>query len=81
MLGLCLAVVCGHIYSQLELAKLRRMGLYPEKGRATEDDILKLLKAGHRIYAMRCHRELHGSSLKQAKQAITAIEASCSSDR
>jgi len=68
--ALCGAFVFGHALWLLRIIYLRRAGIYPQRGRASESDIQKLVQAGYRVEAMRCHREVYKSSLRQAKGAI-----------
>jgi len=57
-----------------KVQSLRVRGLYPEEGKAKDEDILRLLKAGEKIMAIKCYRELHGLGLKEAKDAVELIE-------
>lgn len=59
--------------THLRLAALRRTGVYPARGQATMSDVARLAREGRRVWAMRCYRELHHSSLREAKQAIDAL--------
>jgi ribosomal protein L7/L12 len=70
-IGLALAAfVLG---PKLHLAWLRHQGIYPKAGSATHQDVTRLVALGRKTAAVRCFRELHGGSLKQAKAAVTAI--------
>lgn len=40
---------------------------------ATDDDILALARAGRKIDAIRWHRLLHGTDLKDARAAVEAL--------
>ncbi len=42
---------------------------------ANDAEVEALLRAGHKIQAVRRHRELYGTGLKEAKDAVDAIEA------
>jgi ribosomal protein L7/L12 len=48
----------------------RRSGLLPAAGQATTADVERLVRAGHRILAIRCYREIHHVGLAKAKNAI-----------
>lgn len=61
---------------QLRIQALRRRGIYPAKGRATTADVERLLKAGHRIWAIRCYREIHDVELATAKAAVETLRVS-----
>ncbi|GAA5164588.1 hypothetical protein [Viridibacterium curvum] len=60
-------------WTQLELARLRRTGQYPQKGQATLEDVRRLKSAGLSVWAIRCYRELHRCSLRQAKEAVQSL--------
>lgn len=69
-------IVLGlHISTLLHLARLRRVGLYPKAGQATMADVEHLLRSGLSVWAIRCYREVHGCSLRQAKQAVANLSA------
>ena len=57
-----------------QITKLRRSGHYPERGKATMADVERLVRMGSRVLAMRCYREIHGCSLRQAKEAVDALQ-------
>ena len=42
---------------------------------ATEEDIPRLLMAGHKIDAIKVYRRLHGVDLKSAKEAVERLAA------
>lgn len=73
---LCVVFVLGHVVSLLRIVYLRHVGLYPKRGYASESDIKRLFQAGYRVAAIRCHREVHKSSLRQAKGAIDLMAVS-----
>ncbi len=56
---------------QKQFAALQAQGLYPLLSEASDDDVRRLLHAGHRLFAIRLYRDLHQVSLKQA---ITAVK-------
>ena len=70
---LVILVLGFHISTLLQLARLRRAGLYPETGQATMADVERLLRGGLSIWAIRCYREVHGCSLRQAKEAVANL--------
>ncbi len=61
------------LWQQWQLRGLRRQGLYPARGQAKPADVQRLVQAGERLLAMRCHRELYGSSLREARDAVQAL--------
>jgi len=71
IIGLALATLA--LGPQVHRAWLRRQGIYPKPGLASHQDVLRLVALGRTVSAIRCFRELHGGSLKQAKAAISAI--------
>lgn len=60
-------------FTAFQLARLRRAGLYPQPGQATMDDVTRLQQAGMSVWAIRCYREIHGGSLRQAKEAVAGL--------
>lgn len=60
------------LWQQWQLLRLRRAGLYPPRGRARPSDVSRLTQAGLPNWAMRCHREVYGSPLRQARDAVQA---------
>jgi hypothetical protein len=70
--GVLLAIV-AHALTLFQLAKLRRAGMYPRRGKATMADVERLLATGLRVGAMRCYREVHQCSLRQAREAVDLL--------
>ncbi|RIX40307.1 MAG: hypothetical protein D3M94_21810 [Rhodocyclales bacterium GT-UBC] len=68
-----LLVLGSQVYVTVIIAKLRRSGDYPLPGQATMADVERLHKQGLSTWAMRCYREIHGCSLRQAKEAIEKL--------
>lgn len=60
-------------FNWYRIAKLRRLGQYPEPGKATMADVEQLLKMDSRALAVRCYREIHGCSLRQASEAVQGL--------
>ena len=69
------ALMGSQLLSGLSVAWARRSGLYPRRGQATDADIHRLIQSGNRSLAMRCHREVHGSTLRQARHEVDAVAA------
>jgi hypothetical protein len=64
-------LIAGFIFiSQRNLRSARRSGLLPKFGQATMADVERLVRAGERILAIRCYREIHSCSLQDAKKAV-----------
>lgn len=74
VLGAIGAVLIGaQLFMSLHVAKLRRSGCYPKRGRATMADVERLLNMGFPGLAVRCYREIHSCSLRQASEAVHAL--------
>lgn len=69
------------LFSNKQTAGLRSQGHYPEKGKASNEDVLRLLRSGEKIHAIKCYREIHGVGLKEAKEAVEKIQASDASNQ
>ncbi len=54
----------------LRVSALRHAGIYPAPGQATMSDVERLKRAGQRVWAIRCYREIHHCGLTEAKKAI-----------
>jgi ribosomal protein L7/L12 len=67
-------LLAANISNARRVQGLRVRGLYPEEGKEKDDDVLRLLKAGEKIMAIKCYRELHGLGIKKAKEAVELIE-------
>jgi len=65
-----LFVVGSHLYTSVTISKLRRSGVYPMAGQATMADVERLKTQGLPVWAVRCYREIHGCSLRQAKESV-----------
>ncbi len=57
---------------QAQITLLRQQGIYPQ-GQVTDEDVRRVLQAGHKILAIRMHRELHNVSLKQAVEEVKKL--------
>jgi ABC-type uncharacterized transport system permease subunit len=63
-------VVGSHIYTTVTISRLRQSGAYPMAGKATMADVERLKTQGLSVWAARCYREIHGCSLRQAKESV-----------
>ena len=54
---------------------LRQTGLYPPPGQGSDADVGRLVALGRKIDAIKLHREIHGSDLKTAKDAVDRMAA------
>ncbi len=52
---------------------LRALGLYPQPGKASDEDVRRLVRAGQQVLAVRLYREVHGSTLAEAKRAVEGM--------
>ncbi|MDO4769774.1 MAG: hypothetical protein Q4A11_05340 [Brachymonas sp.] len=73
-----IALSTAHIWVHLRIMALRAKGVYPQAGHASDTDVMRLLQNGHRILAMRCYREVHGCSLREAQAAVAKWAADAS---
>lgn len=55
------------------LAKARSRGLCPPAGEGSDADVLSLASRGEKLLAIHLYRELHGSGLKESRQAVEAL--------
>jgi ribosomal protein L7/L12 len=60
--------------AERKVADLRARGIYPAAGDEKDEDVLRLLRAGEKIMAIRCYRSLHKVGLKEAKDAVELLE-------
>ena len=49
---------------------LRQTGLYPPPGQGSDADVERLVALGRKIDAIKLYREIHGTDLKSAKDAV-----------
>ena len=54
---------------------LRQSGLLPARGQGTSADVERLVALGKRIDAIKVYREIHGTDLKSAKEAVDRLAA------
>ncbi len=73
--GLLLGAVLAQAYASLRIRQLRKQGIYPQPGQASDADVMRLLSSGYKVEAIRCHREVHQTSLKVARQAVESLAA------
>ena len=52
---------------------LRQTGLYPPPGQGSDADVERLVALGRKIDAIKLYREIHGTDLKSAKDAVDKI--------
>ncbi len=65
--------VAVYLFSSRRVMVARRSGLLPEAGKATMADVERLVRENERILAIRCYREIHRCSLKDAKRAVNNL--------
>jgi ribosomal protein L7/L12 len=69
-----LAIVLMNLHARRQLALLRARGIYPEPGRETDADVVRLIQEREKILAIRCYRAIHGGGLKEAKEQVERIQ-------
>lgn len=75
LVGLVMGIVLiGLYFSARKVASSRARGIYPEAGKEREQDVVRLLSAGEKIMAIRCYRAVHRVGLKEAKDAVEALD-------
>ncbi len=52
---------------------LRQTGLYPPPGQGSDADVERLVALGRKIDAIKLYREIHGTDLESAKDAVDKI--------
>ena len=71
---ICLFVwALASVSSALKERQLVRDGILPTVDKTTDDDISRLVKSGHKVWAIKRYRELHKVSLRDAKTKIEAL--------
>jgi hypothetical protein len=81
VLGIALLLGLALARSSIQVALLRRKGVYPQPGKATMDDVRRLVQIRKSVLAMRCYRELHPKvSFLDARKVIDKIAMSESSN-
>jgi ribosomal protein L7/L12 len=68
------AVALAQFYQSWRISSLRKAGIYPKHGQAKDIDVLRLIQEKQIAAAIRCHREVHGSSLRQAKSEVERLK-------
>ncbi len=70
-----ISAVAAHAFQLAKINHLRKAGIYPQKGQATDSDVERLIKSGRTTEAIKCHREVHKTSLREAKKAIETLQS------
>ncbi|HXH82148.1 MAG TPA: hypothetical protein VNN07_04375 [Candidatus Tectomicrobia bacterium] len=73
VVALIVVAVIVHRANRRRTERLRESGVVPAAGRGTDADVERLVRLGLRIDAIKLYREIHGTDLKAAKQAVDAI--------
>lgn len=73
---LLLLIVGTQLVVSLRLTLLRRSGQYPQPGKAVLADVERLLKSNKYVWAVRCYREVHACSLREATEAVKRLQLS-----
>jgi hypothetical protein len=81
VLGIALLLGLAMARSSIQIAFLRRKGVYPQPGKATMAYVRRLVQSRKSVLAIRCYREIHPKvSLRDARKAIDKIALSESSN-
>jgi hypothetical protein len=67
--GLTIAAV-DSLAAQHKRRRLTLAGLYPKPGTETDEDVQRLLQAGHQDMAVRCYQVVHRVSYQRAKDRL-----------
>ncbi len=77
ILYIVVAVVAGALalsaLNRRRTDDLRQTGLYPPPGQGSDADVERLVALGRKIDAIKLYREVHGTDLKSAKEAVDKI--------
>ena len=77
ILYIVVAVVAGalalSVLNRRRTDDLRQTGLYPPPGQGSDADVERLVALGRKIDAIKLYREIHGTDLKSAKDAVDKI--------
>jgi ribosomal protein L7/L12 len=68
------AAFFANAHAQKKLASFRARGIYPEEGKETDEDILRLVQGGEKLLAIQRYRALHKVGPKEAKEAVELLE-------
>lgn len=67
---LILMILVIWAYNSMYMAWFRRRGVYPEKGKESEEWVDRLLSEGRVYIAARCYRAYSGAGLKDAVEYV-----------
>jgi ribosomal protein L7/L12 len=70
VLGLASAVIAAFIFALRRDPVVNDSGILSQDKKTTTPDVESLVRAGQKIDAIRCYREIHHCSLVEAKDAI-----------
>jgi ribosomal protein L7/L12 len=72
-LAIASVMAIARLLSERQIANLRARGVYPEKGKEKEGDVLRLLELGKPTLAIRCYRSLHKIGLREAREHVLSL--------
>ncbi|RYX83664.1 hypothetical protein EON83_13750 [bacterium] len=58
---------------QRQITSLQQQGIYPD-GPASDDDVRRLLRAGHKLVAIKLYSELHHVPINKALAAVNMMD-------
>jgi hypothetical protein len=73
VLGFLAVALTVDAFNRRRIRNLRESGVYPPPGQGTAGDVERLVALGRKIDAIRLYREMHGTDLKTAKQAVDRL--------
>lgn len=68
--GGLIIVAVDALVARQKRKKLIAAGIYPKSGKETDEDVQKLMAAGHVDMAVRCYRAIHHVSYQRAKEHL-----------
>ena len=75
VVALAAAALALNALNRRKTDDLRQTGLLPPPGRGSAADVERLVALGRKIDAIKLHREIHGTDLKTAKDAVDEMAA------
>jgi hypothetical protein len=73
ILGLIAVAFAVDAMNRRRIRNLRESGVYPPPGQGVRGDVDRLLALGRKLDAIKVYREIHGTDLKTAKDAVDKI--------
>ena len=61
------------VVTEIQERKLIKQGILPKPENTTDADIVRLVRSGHKDWAIKRYRQLHNASIKEAQEKIEAL--------